>query len=663
MSIGVLFRNLRRRKVPPTDNDGNFLIGSEAFRAAAVFMDDGTLHVVPEHSKAVFAELEVLRRTWKLPRVRQRVADKPAGIEILYGRDGEARGRTQVENLERGARRFLGVLNEISALGASDIKFYMRNGMCDLRVRLANIEVNHGDQWPVRDAAQAIAWIYNERAAGDGSAAQQAGVHQAFAISPGSHVPLPGGVISMRGQKGPIMDGHDMLTLRLLYSKKGNEAGSLEMLGFDDDILEELARERRSENGLVIIGGSTGDGKSTTLVRQLERLYRERNEEVGINTVEDPIEYPIEGRGIAQMLVNSSVSGDERGEEFSKVLRHFLRSAPDVGMVSEIRTADAAREVLQFVISGHKIYTTIHSFSAISVPFRLLSLGVAPSEVAEPGVISLVMRQKLMPILCPHCARPATEAEKVMIADGLDNHVREHGYLPEPRDEDRFRPMIRNRAGCPACLEDKIGGLKTQLDAHGADRLDAAVSSATQAWGGLSRRRALAEYIRLDNTFRGFVYGRDPIGANAYWVKPVEDGGMGGRPLPLRIAALVGDGQVDFYDATMDNRLDKVAAQQQARIVGGFGAEEPDTSKKHGGAEATKPTDSDDCRKDGSDDKRSTGDGNTGGLSPRQAKRRRVARRKDVQVNAANSNRVGRATALKPDYPAKRIRRKRRRKR
>jgi len=113
----------RHRKDPPFDNAGIFLIGSDAYLASAALFEDGTLHVAPEHSKVVFAELEVLWRTWKLPRERQRMADKPAGIEILYGLEARARGNTGVENLERGAKRIHGVLNEVATMGASDVKF------------------------------------------------------------------------------------------------------------------------------------------------------------------------------------------------------------------------------------------------------------------------------------------------------------------------------------------------------------------------------------------------------------------------------------------------------------------------------------------------------------------------------------------------------------
>ena len=626
MRLATLLTGLRGRKDPPVDNAGILQIGSDVFRKCAALYKDGTLHVVKEHSAAVFAELQELRKVWKVPRVRQRVAASLVQIELLYGQQLDPGGGTDVDKLEWGAKRFLGVLNEISALGASDIKFYMRGGECDLRVRVANVELDHGDPWPVRDAAQAISWIYDERAAGDGAASQQSGTHQPFAISPGSHVPLPEGVISMRGQKEPIMNGKDMLVLRLLYSKEGNEAGSLETLGFDEDVLEVLSEERGLDNGLVIIGGSTGDGKSTTLVRQLERLYRNRDGRVGINTIEDPVEYPIEGRGVGQMLVRAAARGEARSQEFTEALRHFVRINPDVGMISEIRSVDDAKEALQFVISGHKIFTTIHVDGANNIPFRLISLGVAPAQVAEAGVISLLMRQKLVPVLCPHCARPATRAEAAHIADRLTGSIVKEGFSQAAGDymgtggdppgnagdvfdiagegfcppasasdgksaangsqpafsggfpaangsQAAFRPMMRNRAGCPACLDHRIEPLRAQLKTYGADRLHVAIDTATDAWGGLSRRRAVAEYIRVDDTYRGFVNTCDSLGAKAYWVKPKREGGMGGVPLLVRIAALVARGEVDFIDATEDERLKEISRQEQARAVGA--AEEP----------------------------------------------------------------------------------------
>ena len=534
---------LRRRRRPPVKDTGLFGIGSEAFRRTAAFFEDGTLHVVPEESMAVFAELDELRHVWDLPRVRIRRAASPVDIAILHGKVGHGQRRTgSVDDLEPGARRILHVLNEAAALNASDVKLHMRQDHADLRVKLAGVEDTHGDPWPLREATQAISWLYDERAKGDGSAAQQTGSLQSFAITPGDHVPLPDGVARLRGQKGFLDDELDTLVLRLLYRREGHEAGRLEDLGFDDEALDVLAEERRSDNGLMIIGGSTGDGKSTTLVRQLERLYQERGGRVSISTFEDPVEYPIEGQGIAQMVVRSAARGEARTAEYTEALRAFVRTNPDIGMVSEIRTLDDARTILQFVSSGHKLFTTIHSASASNALFRVISLGVDPRELSQPGMVSLVMRQKLVPVLCPDCARPATPAETAHIArwTGLPSGA-SHGRPDGPG------PRVRNREGCGTCLANRAGDL------------------GRAAWGGVMRMRAVAEYIRVDDRFRGFVENNDSRCAHAYWTTPETDGGMGGITVDTRIAALVAAGEVDYVDVSNDGPgLERAQAHGEA---------------------------------------------------------------------------------------------------
>ena len=340
---------------------------------------------------------------------------------------------------------------------------------------------------------------------------------------------LPDGVLALRAAKGPqgqLMD--DFLVLRLVTPPSGTGLGDLEGLGLSEDVLAELERERSSESGLLLMGGSTGDGKSTTLVRWLERVYIERAGRVSIVTVEDPIEFPARGSGFIQMVVAGGSSGAERRAAITETLSNFVRMNPTFGMVGEIRSVDDARETMQFVVSGHKIVTTIHAASANAALFRLIRLGVRPEEVAEPGVISLAMRQTLVPVLCPDCARPATPPERAIINAWAGNHTGN----PEGA------PMMRNRAGCPTCLPPEPGLSPLVLETRRA------------AWGGLSRRQAIAEYIRLDDTYREFLQARDALRAERYWRTPKEDGGMGGVPLDVIKARLVAEGRVDYTDAS-----------------------------------------------------------------------------------------------------------------
>lgn len=506
----------KRRTEPPVSAGGYLLVGSEAFRQVCAIKHDGTYYFVQDRNNvSVAEELDLLGRQFVLPAVKERRRASLADIAHMHGQSGTVAAGVP---LTRGAQRMQKVLADAAGLKAGDIKLIERSTHADLRIKLGHEEFTHGDDWPLSEAQEAIAWLYDGRDYGDGSAAQQAGKHQAFSVGQQQRIALPEGIVALRGQKGPHGDGHDYLVLRLIYAPDKENAGDLEMLGFEQDVLDALEAERASESGLVIIGGSTGDGKSTTLQRQLKCTYDERDGELSILTVEDPIEYPIEGAGIIQMTVESAAEGADRGAAFTRVLRAFLRCNPNIGMVSEIRTADDAREILQFVVSGHKVFTTIHSFSANSVLFRLISLGVDAEELAEPGVVNLVMRQRLVSTLCKDCALEPTPEQHRIIADWCENEA--------------ARPKLRNRAGCPTCLEGRSG------------------ETARAAWGGLAGKRATAEFIQLDDTYRRFVEARDPLGAKEHWLKPKEAGGLGGVTLEDRMRRLVAQGEIDFEDAS-----------------------------------------------------------------------------------------------------------------
>ena len=110
---------------------------------------------------------------------------------------------------------------------------------------------------------------------------------------------------------------------------------------------------------------------------------------------------------------------EERSANYSRALMVFVRINPDVGMVSEIRTANDVNEVLHFVTSGHKVYTTVHANSAGGVLPRMIAFGVRPEELAGPDVVNSVLRQKLVPQLCPHCAEPLSGPAHAKVEDWL----------------------------------------------------------------------------------------------------------------------------------------------------------------------------------------------------------------------------------------------------
>ena len=252
-------------------------------------------------------------------------------------------------------------------------------------------------------------------------------------------------------------------------------------------------------------------------------------------TLEDPVEYRIPGA--IQIAVPTSGAGETRAGHFKEALMHFCRVHPASGMVSEIRDADAARQVLQCVDTGHQIWTTIHVHNANAIPFRLIDMGVGASEVAKPGNVALLMKQTLLPRLCGTCALDRPPGGRA-IPEGLAARL---GGLEGLR--------FRNPGGCPECRR-KDGG-----------------EVSARAWNGYLGQTALAETIRPDAGYLGFVRQGDPLGAWAHWRSV-----LGGVPIGVRIRAMVRQGSVDPFDALLKGGAGEHEAQADPAPADGGGA-------------------------------------------------------------------------------------------
>ncbi|MCY3669998.1 MAG: ATPase, T2SS/T4P/T4SS family, partial [Alphaproteobacteria bacterium] len=258
-------------------------------------------------------------------------------------------------------------------------------------------------------------------------------------------------------------------------------------------------------------GGSTGDGKSTTIATNLNLQMAEHNGELNLVTVEDPVEIPI--RNGIQIPVATSGFGKARSKHFQLALMHFVRMHPAVGMVSEIRDRMGAKQVLQFIDSGHQIWTTIHVHSANGILFRLLDLGVKPSEVVKKGNVRLLMKQTLIGGLCANCCLDRPAGGKILPA----------GLMAVLGPEVRFR----NPEGCRLCR--KEGRSELWLD----------------AWAGYGRgRQAVAEWIVPDDGYLELVGRNKAIKAWHYWMDE-----LGGETIGTKLWKLVGAGAVDPFDA------------------------------------------------------------------------------------------------------------------
>ena len=199
-------------------------------------------------------------------------------------------------------------------------------------------------------------------------------------------------VVDLRLSCVPTSHG-ERLVIRLL--DKSARLYTLEELGMPAASLDQFRNLIGIEHGLVLVTGPTGSGKSTTLYAGLQVVnYAERN----IITIEDPIEYQLPG--ISQIQVNT-----KKGMTFASGLRSVLRQDPDIIMVGEIRDHETAVMAIQSALTGHLVFSTLHTNDAASAITRLLDLGIEPYLVAS-SVVG-VMAQRLVRRVCPKCAQPA----------------------------------------------------------------------------------------------------------------------------------------------------------------------------------------------------------------------------------------------------------------
>ncbi len=297
--------------------------------------------------------------------------------------------------------------------GASDIHFEPEEGFYRIRYRIDGVlrqiralHNNYASGITVRLKVLSGMNIAENRAPQDGR------------IS----LTFSGRQIDFRVASQPTMHGEDIV-LRVLDRKKG--IVPLEKLGLHNDALSELKLMMSRPEGIILVTGPTGSGKTTTLYSIINYLA---SENVNIMTLEDPVEYPL--AMIRQSSVNEAVKLD-----FASGIRSMMRQDPDIILVGEVRDSDTAEMALRAAMTGHQVYSTLHTNSAVGAIPRLMDLEVPPSIMV--GNIIGVVAQRLIRLLCPHCkeAYDPSEIEKILL--GID--------------EEEELPTVFRANGCDKC--------------------------------------------------------------------------------------------------------------------------------------------------------------------------------------------------------------------
>lgn len=252
-------------------------------------------------------------------------------------------------------------------------------------------------------------------------------------------------------------------------------------IGLYGDNLEKYERLIHSNNGVVLIAGPTGSGKSSTMYTMIRAL---NTEQVKLITLEDPVEYNIDGTN--QVQIN-----EKTGLTFSSGLRSILRQDPDIVAVGEIRDGETAEIAMRAAITGHLVLSTIHTYDALSTIDRLMDIGVEPYLISSGlrGIIS----QRLVRRICPHCREEYTPAPEELEAIGL-----------HPGDGVRY---FRGK-GCPMCFHTGYRGRTAVFEILVIDR---------------TLRRAIAESANREE-IRTILAQADFTPLSASCIQLVHDG-------------------------------------------------------------------------------------------------------------------------------------------
>ena len=276
---------------------------------------------------------------------------------------------------------------------------------------------------------------------------------------------ISGRAVDFRVASQPTIHGENIV-LRILDRQKG--IVPLENLGLNEEQLYQLKLMIARPEGIILVTGPTGSGKTTTLYSVLNHINAEG---IHIMTLEDPVEYPM-------ALVRQTSVSETAKLDFANGIRSMMRQDPDVILVGEVRDAETAEMAFRAAMTGHQVYTTLHTNSALGAIPRLLDIGVLPDVMA--GNIIGIVAQRLIRRLCDHCKSPY--------------HAEPHELHLIGASSDGPKQVLYKPTGCEVC---DFRGYKGRIAIMELLRIDAGIDE-------LIARRATTHEIRNKALLQGF---------------------------------------------------------------------------------------------------------------------------------------------------------------
>ncbi len=485
----------------PLTIEGGVLDRGHQIRSIAAYFSDGRLMVSKSHmnNPQILSFIEEIKiEGFPEPEIE---AVDISSITACYAKAQQESSRIGRDDA-RMRREVIDLVAKVSKRRASDIHVVVGENSCIVRARIDGM-MQQIAEWPPDYGHSFCAAAFTMADASDVN--YQPYEYQGARVSNRKDLRLPDGVISLRLQFNPIVYGGRVMIVRLLYDSDEKTEGDVSALGFSPEQIEDFEYLRALPFGINVVAGPTGHGKSTTLQRNIISILKEHKNNIAIYTVEDPPEYPIPGA--VQMPVVNAATAEEREAAFTKAIAASLRSNPDRLMIGEVRDAASAQLAFEAAMTGHQVWTTLHSNDAVTIPFRLRDLKVESFKLGDPTLLTGLISQRLVRVLCPQCSRPVVSGDEISYS--LMARLDEAGVPME-------KIRLHNEKGCENCGDGK----------------------------GYVGRTLVAEIIIPDEKFMEYVRADNKAGAEDHWLK-----NLGGRNMVEHMIDRVIAGECDPVDA------------------------------------------------------------------------------------------------------------------
>ena len=424
-------------------------------------------------------------------------------IEQVYAGAEPKKASVNWKSLDLDRQKSLArIVAEASQLGASDVHIRVLDTHTEVKVRVNGRMRELGNE-PASDGQEMIRAAFavstGQGASGTDSTFQQGAMFQKSGL-------LPDNVEMLRLQYSPTSDQRGALVMRLKYVGKNTDT-DVDSLGYSQQQSIDLKNMRLKTNGMYIFAGKVSSGKTTTLQRCLNAMYLDKKKEISIYAAEDPKELELLGAIQAQIT-----AGQSANDAFKMAMKAALRSDPNVIVLGEIRSEELTSMAVEAAKTGHALWSTVHAGSALGILNRLINLGADREDLKDPRTVGGLIYQRLIGVLCPHCKVPLPVAVKTNLVE-----------------EDLALRLVK-------------------LTAQNPQEIFCRGPGCSSCFMGLAGRTVVAETIRPDARLLETYMDSSRIEAERYWIKPKEEGGLGGAPVMHHALVKVGAGIVDINE-------------------------------------------------------------------------------------------------------------------